>query len=306
MADHITHERKSAPTRVLVTGATGQQGGAVARALLAGGHRVRALTRDAASPGARALSALGAELAVGDFTKRASLDQALDGVDAVFAMATPFEAGLDAETRQGVTLADAAKAAGVFLLYSSVGSADRQTGIPHFESKYAVERHIQDIGVAHTILGPVFFMENATTFGREQLAQGVYALAMPGDRTLAQIAVADVGACAAAVLEDRQRYAGQRIDIAGDDLTGTDAVEILTRVSGRPFTYVEVPKEMARSRMGDDVVTMYEWFERVGYAIDRTALRAAFPTVRWHSFEAWAREQPWREILRYTGPGTPR
>jgi hypothetical protein len=68
-------------------------------------------------------------------------------------------------------------------------------------------------------------------------------------------------------------------------------------VSGRPFTYVEVPKEMVRARMGDDIVAMYEWFERVGYAIDRTALRAAFPTVRWHSFEDWAREQPWREIL---------
>jgi uncharacterized protein YbjT (DUF2867 family) len=297
MADPIRDEGQTHPSRVLVTGATGKQGGSVARALLARGHRIRALTRNAASRGARALAELGAELAVGDFTNRASLDRALDGVDAAFAMATPFEAGLDAETRQGVTLADAAKTAGVFLLYSSVGSADRQTGIPHFDSKYVVERHIQDIGVAYAILAPVFFMENATTFGREQLAQGVYALAMPGDRTLAQIAVADVGACAAAVLEDRQRYVGQRFDIAGDDLTGHDAAEILTRVSGRPFTYVEVPKDMVRARMGDDIVLMYEWFERVGYAIDRTALRAAFPTVRWHSFEDWAREQPWREIL---------
>src|SRR5688572_25497008 len=140
-------------------------------------------------------------------------------------------------------------------------------------------------------------MENATTFGREQLAQGVYALAMPGDRTLAQIAVADVGACAAAVLEDRGRYAGQRFDIAGDDLSGNAAAAILSRVSGRPFTYVEVPKEVVRARMGDDIVAMYEWFERVGYAIDRTALRASFPTVRWHSFEDWAREQPWRAML---------
>jgi uncharacterized protein YbjT (DUF2867 family) len=297
LAEKSTQHLKTTGTRVLVTGATGKQGGAVARALLENGHRVRALTRNRTSPAARALAALGAELAAGEFTNRASLDAALDGVDAVFAMATPFEAGLETETRQGVTLADAAKAAGVFLLYSSVGSANRQTGIPHFESKYAVERHIQDIGVAHTILAPVFFMENATTFGREHLAQGVYALAMPGDRTLAQITVTDVGACAAAVLEDTTRYAGQRFDLAGDDLTGDDAAEILTRVSGRPFTYVEVPKEMVRARMGDDIVKMYEWFERVGYAIDLPALRAAFPTVRWHSFEDWAREQPWREIL---------
>ena len=103
---------------VLVTGATGKQGGAVARRLLKGGHTVRALTRKADSPAAKELSQAGAEIATGSLDDRASLDRAVKGVDGVFAMSTPFEAGMEAETRQGVTVADAANAAGVHLVYT--------------------------------------------------------------------------------------------------------------------------------------------------------------------------------------------
>ena len=124
---------------VLVTGATGKQGGAVARQLIGKGHHVRALTRDPSKPAAQALAGLGAELAVGNLDDRASLERAIDGVDAVFAVATPFEEGTQAETQQGINVADAAIAAGVQLVYSSVANADRQTGIPHFDSKFAVE-----------------------------------------------------------------------------------------------------------------------------------------------------------------------
>ena len=282
---------------VLVTGATGTQGGAVARALLARGHRVRASTRRASSAAAAALAAAGAEVVVADLSDPASVSRALTGVDAVFAMATPFEAGLDAEIRQGVGLADAAKAHGAFLLYSSVGAANRQTGIPHFDSKYQVERYIASIGVEHAILGPVYFMENAITYTGDQLRQGVVALALPPTRKLAQIAVADIGACAAAVLEDRPKYAGRRFDIAGDNLSGAETADILSRVTGRPFSYFEVPLEMIRERMGEDGARMYAWFDREGYAIDFAALREQFPAVRWHSFEDWARTQPWSEIL---------
>ncbi len=128
---------------VLVTGATGQQGGAVARILLKRGHRVRGFTRRANSPAARQLERLGAELAIGNFDDPASIERAAVGVDAVYAMATPYEAGVEVETRQGITLVDAVKAAGVeHLIYSSVASADQNTGIPHFDSKYKIEQHI--------------------------------------------------------------------------------------------------------------------------------------------------------------------
>jgi len=154
-------------------------------------------------------------------------------------MTTPFGA-TDAETRQGVAAAAAAKAAGVHLVFTSVGSANRQTGIPHFDSKYEVEKHIAKVGVRATILAPVAFMENLY-FIKEQLAKGIYASALSPIRALAQVAVADIGAVAIRVLEDAGRFTGKRFDLAGDELTGNDAMAILSRVTERPFSYYQVP-----------------------------------------------------------------
>jgi uncharacterized protein YbjT (DUF2867 family) len=146
---------------VLVTGATGNQGGAVVQALLTQSHQVRALTRNSASPDAQRLSEQGVEIAVGEFSDYDSLVRAVSGVDAVYAMNTPLEQGVEKETAQGIAVTDAAKAAGVgHLVYSSVISADRVTGIPHFDSKYAVEKHIKSSAVPYTIIAPVFFMDN--------------------------------------------------------------------------------------------------------------------------------------------------
>lgn len=281
---------------VLVTGCTGKQGGAVARRLIKNGHTVRAFTRKPDSPAAKELAQAGAQIATGSLDDRASLDLALKGVDSVFAMSTPFEAGMEAETKQGVTVADAAKRAGVYLVYTSVGSADKNTGIPHFESKAAVERHIAKIGVAAATIGPVYFMENAIAFGRAQLKEGIYATALGPDRKLAQIALADIASFAVLALENKDRFAGKRYDIAGDDVSGNEAVAILSRVTGKPFKYFQVPMENIR-KMSDDMATMYEWFDRVGYHIDLAALKRDFPSVGWHSFEAWAKEQDWKSIL---------
>src|SRR6185295_18251546 len=158
-------------------------------------------------------------------------------------------------TRQGVAAADAAKAAGVHLVFTSVSSANRQTGIPHFDSKYEVEKHIARVGVRATILAPVAFMENLY-FAKEQLAKGIYAAPLPPTRTLAQVAVADIGAVAVRLLEDAGRFTGKRIDLAGDDLSGNDVVAILSRVAGRPFNYFQVPMDVIGQRMGDDAVKM--------------------------------------------------
>jgi uncharacterized protein YbjT (DUF2867 family) len=281
---------------VLVTGATGKQGGAVARRLLKNGHSVRAFTRKADSPAAKELLQAGAEISTGSLDDRASLDRAMKGVDAVFAMSTPFEAGMEAETRQGVTVADAAKAAGTYLVYTSVGSADKHTGIPHFESKAEVEKHIAKIGVVAATIAPVYFMENVIAFGRPQLKEGIYASPLDPNRKLAQIAVADIASFAVLALENRQRFAGKRYDLAGDDLSGNEAVEILSRVTGKKFAYFKVPMENIK-QMSDDMVTMYEWFDRVGYKLDIAALKREFPEVGWHSFESWAKEQDWKSIF---------
>src|SRR5258706_10388757 len=281
---------------VVVTGSTGKQGGAVARGLLERGHKVRAVTRDPNSSQARSLANAGAPLVAASLEDTAAITKALEGATALFAMTTPFGGGTDAETRQGVAAADAAKAAGVHLVFTSVGSANRQTGVPHFDSKYEVEKHIAKVGVRATILGPVYFMENLY-FGKAQLAQGIYASALPPTRKLAQVAVADIGAVAVRLLEDAHRFTGKRFDLGGDDLTGNDFVAILSSVTGRPLPYYQPPLDGIREGMGEDAVRMYEWFERVGYTVDPAALRREFPDVALHDFESWAKAQDWNALL---------
>jgi uncharacterized protein YbjT (DUF2867 family) len=276
---------------VVVTGSTGKQGGAVARGLLERGHKVRAVTRDPNSNPAQVLANAGATLVTSSFEDTAAIRKALEGATSLFAMTAPF-GGTDAEIRQGIAAADAANAAGVHLVFTSVGSANRQTGVPHFDSKYEVEKHIAKIGVRATILAPVAFMENLN-FIKEQLAKGIYASALPPTRALAQVAVADIGAVAVRVLENAGRFTGKRFDLAGDELTGNEAMAILSRITGRAFSYYQVPLDAVRKRMGEDAVKMYEWFDRVGFAVDRAALRREFPEVAFHNFESWAKTQDW-------------
>jgi uncharacterized protein YbjT (DUF2867 family) len=276
---------------VVITESTGKQGGAVARGLLERGHKVRAVTRDTNSSQAKSLASAGATLVAASLEDTAALTQALEGATSLFAVTTP-SGGTDAETRQGVAAADAAKAAGVHLVFTSVGSANRQTGIPHFDSKYEVEKHIAKVGVGATILAPVAFMENLY-FIKEQLAKGIYAAPLPTARALAQVAVADIGAVAVRVLEDAGRFTGKRFDLASDELTGNEAMAILARVTGRLLSYYQVPLDVIRQRMGEDAVKMYEWFDRVGFAVDRAALRREFPDVTFHDFESWTKTQNW-------------
>src|SRR5689334_12133823 len=281
---------------VVVTGSTGKQGSAVARRLLERGHKVRAVTRDPNSSQAKLLANAGAALVAASLEDTAAIMKALEGATSLFAMTVP-SGGTHAETRQGISAADAAEAAGAHLVFTSVGSANRQTGVPHFDSKYEVEEHIAKIGVRATVLAPVYFMENLY-FGREQLAKGIYATPLPPTRQLAQVAVADIGAVAVRLLEDQGRFAGKRFDLAGDELTGNDVVAILSRATGRPFTYFQVPLDAIRERMGEEGAKMYEWFERVGYKVDQAALRREFPDVAFHDFESWAKVQDWNNLLR--------
>src|SRR5688572_8729802 len=143
---------------VLVIGATGNQGGAVVRHLLANGLPVRAMVRD---PGrAVDLGVLGAELCTGDLDDPESVLTAMQGCKVVFAATTPYAGGADIEIRQGKTIADAASVSGVHLVYSGVGTSGRPTGLPQLDSKRTIEAHIRELGLPYTVLGPTFFMEN--------------------------------------------------------------------------------------------------------------------------------------------------
>src|SRR5258708_4268575 len=207
---------------VLVSGATGKQGGAVVEALLTRGHQVRALTRNSDSPAANRLRERGVEIAVGDFTDHDSLVRAARGADTVYAMSTPYEQGAEKEIAQGITITDAAKAAGAaHFIYSSVANANRATGISHFDGKYAVEKHLQASGVPYTIVAPVFFMENLLQpWSLPGLRQGKLAMALPATRSLQQIAVADIGAFVAAVIRRAATLFGRRFVLSRDRPTG--------------------------------------------------------------------------------------
>ncbi len=262
------------PKLILVTGATGQQGGAVAQDLLRQGQKVRALTR---SPDkAAGLAKQGAEVVKGDLTDATSLERALDGVDGVFAVSTFFEAGLDVEVQQGITLADAAHRAGVkHFVYTSVGSADRDTGIPHFESKWKVEQHLRGLGLPTTVLRPVFFMDNFGTFFRPS-AEGVLMLPMRPDRKLQLIAVPDIGAFGAAAFLRPTEFVGQAIDLAGDELTMPEAAAHLSHALGRPLRFESMPDGQAEAAMGHDMAAMFRWFNEVGYSVNISALRQRY------------------------------
>jgi uncharacterized protein YbjT (DUF2867 family) len=283
---------------VAVTGATGTQGGATARALLDAGHRVRALTRRPHSPAAGALRALGAEVRHADFDDRVSLDAALAGTDSLFAVTTPFGTGIATEARQGKALLDAAAAARLgHIVLTSAAHADRDTGVPHYESKHLIEQHLRAAGVPWTVIGPAAFMDNyATGWTLDGLRDGVLAWPMPASRPLALIPAADIGAFAALVLQRRDQFTGRRIDIASDERTPAQLAEILTSATGRPIVHREVPLAYVRSRSAD-LAAMFAYFTTVGLQVDAAALRRDYPEVGWHHFADWATTQGWPTLL---------
>lgn len=283
----------------LVTGATGHQGGAVARTLLGHGHHVRALTRRPESGAARELETLGADLAVGDFDDRESLDQALKAVDAVYVMSTPFEADAATERGQGIAVVDAAHDAGVgHVVYSSVASARDDTGIPHFDSKAAVEAHLQTLGLRHTVIAPAAFLENLLApWAFPGLRDGRYVFPLPPDRPLQQVAVADIAAFTAVVLEQPERFDGRRIELTSVDATGPEVAAALSRQLGREIRYEELPMHAVQAAGDDDYTRMIEFFRGRGYHVDLEALHAAYPEVDWHSLDAWTAEIDWQRLL---------
>lgn len=283
---------------VLVTGATGKQGGALSHLLLKRGHRVHAFVRSPESAKAQELKRLGAELVVGDFEDPDGLEQAMRGVDAVFAVATPFqEGGLEAEVRHGRHLIDAAKLARVkHFLYSSVAGADLPTGVPHFETKTLLEEQLRGSGLPYTIVAPVFLMENFLGPDYAQrLHEGQLALALTPHRGLQMTTVLDLAAFCARVLEHPEDMLGRRIEVASDEVTGEQAAGLISAVSGSKVRYEQVPLTAVHSRSAD-LEKMFGWLEAVGYAVPIVTLRQAFPEVGWHTFEDWARLQDWTAL----------
>ena len=255
---------------VAIAGATGQQGGAVIRALAGKGFTLRALTRDPDSAAAKQVAQqTGAKLVKVDFDDEASIRAALEGAWGAFAVQNTWTAGVAGEEAQGHRFAKAARAAGVqHYVYTSVASADRQTGIPHFENKFRVENTVRSLAFpSYTILRPVFFMSNLPSpwfLNGDKLVS-----AMQPDTVLQMIDVADIGAYGALAFTD-PRFKNLEIDIAGDQATMTQTAATLTKALGRRIEYMQIPISEVRKN-SEDFALMLEWFERVGYDVDIAA-----------------------------------
>jgi uncharacterized protein YbjT (DUF2867 family) len=271
---------------VLVLGATGGQGGAVAAALIRAGRPVRALVRDPASPRAAKLTAAGADLAVAEFTDQEALTAAMREAAAAFALTTPFESGASAEVQQGQAIIAAAAAAGLpFLVFSSVAGATAGTGVPHFESKAAVERALAGSGLPHAVVAPSYFYDNALS-GYQDMLHGTLELSLPEDHPLQQLDRTDLGAFVAMVLADPGRFAGRRIELASDAPTPAEMIDVLSAALHRPVRYREVPLTAISS---PDMAAMWRFLRGPGYQADIAALRHDFPEVGWSTFAGWTR-----------------
>jgi uncharacterized protein YbjT (DUF2867 family) len=263
---------------ILVSGATGKQGGAVARELLAHGFKVRAMTRKPSGPEARALEALGAEIVQADLDRPETLDKALAGAWGVFAVQNTWEAGVEREELQGKRFAEMAKNEGVeHFVYSSVGSAHRRTGIPHFDNKSRIEDRVRELRFPSlVILRPVFFMENwISPWYKPGLDEGRLAIALRPETRLQMIAVEDIGRYGRVAFEKGKALNGRAIDLAGDERTMPETAEILGRALGRKVAFVPVPIADVR-RQSEDSAIMLEWFDRVGYNADIAGLISEF------------------------------
>lgn len=217
---------------ILVLGATGHQGGAAAKHLLADGWHVRALAHHPDSPAARELETAGMELAPGDLLDRESLDRAVAGCYGVYSVQTPAGAPEGSEELEGNNIADAAKAAGVeHFVFSSVEGAQLPGGPQYVEPKRRIEAHIAEIGLPATIWRPVTFMENYLRH-KDEILGGRFVTPRWPDSMVCDIAVDDIGRFVALAFSDPARFIGTSMEIAGDCMTAAKLAETFSEVLG--------------------------------------------------------------------------
>jgi uncharacterized protein YbjT (DUF2867 family) len=289
---------------VLVTGATGRQGGAVVRHMIPKGWKVRALTRHRSSYAAQRLAGLAVELVQGDLEDPASLECAARGVYGIFSVQDFWVVGARREVQQGKNLAEAAKKAGVtHFVYSSVGGAERSSGIDHWESKWEIEKHIRKLGLPATILRPAAFMENYYIDQVEiGILKGKLLDPIRADKPYQTIATEDIGAFAALAFERPEEFIGLELEIAGSEFTNPETAATFSRVLGRPVKFRQLSLPIVRLVLGKEFYQMFRWFNRQGFRADIKELRRRYPEVRLQTLEEWLRSEGWHKRARRVRP----
>ncbi|TIA87143.1 hypothetical protein E3P99_03369 [Wallemia hederae] len=272
----------------LITGATGQQGGATIKHLR--DHKVRALVRNSNSEASKKLAAQGVELATGDLTNSDSIYDALEGCDGAFLVTTMIPNGPQDEIVQGKAFLEAAKRRNInHIVYTSVDGAERNSGVPHFESKGEVERLIAASGLKHTIVRPVAFMDN---FPKRSgimsfLTLGLFSAAIY-DKKVQLISAYDIGRVSATALKDPARYAGRVIPLASEALTVSEMQNAYKEAHGSLAWKAYLPG-FTISFLSSDFSKMFYWFRNHGYKADIPSLRQEFPGML--TFSQWLKSK---------------
>ena len=297
---NMSHSDKT----ILVSGATGRQGGALLKHLLKGSWRVRALTRNPGARAAQELSQCGVDVVQGDMDDIESLKNAMKGVHGVYSVQDFWTVGAKREVQQGKNMAEAARAVGVeHFLYSSVGGAERNSGISHWETKWEVEIHIRKLGLPATMLRPAAFMENYYVDAVEiGILKGRLADPIRAEKPYQTIAVDNIGAFGALAFERPKDFIGLELEIAGSELTNVQAAEIFSRVLGKRVKFQKLPLPLVRLVLGKEFYQMFRWFNDSGFKADIPALKRRFPEVHLLSLEEWLREEGWHKRARVVRP----
>lgn len=260
---------------ILVIGATGTQGRAVIRHLREAKFAVRGLTRNPEGKAARALVDQGVDVRRGDLDDPASLADALAGVDGVYLVTDFFKNGIAGEIAHGKRVADLCKQHGIrHLVHASVSTADRETGVPHFESKGEIERYIRELGVPATFLRPAIFFEDLVEKKYFPPASwGMMPKIVGRDRPIKWVSVEDIGAAAVKVFANRDAYLGKAIPLVGDEKSMAEARDIFTRVRGKKPFKLAMPTFLFRRLVSAELTLMFEWLARDSMDGDVTTTR---------------------------------
>jgi len=263
---------------------------------------VRALVRNPQSDRAQALAGAGVEIAAGDMDDLDSLKKAMVGVHGVYSVQDYFAVGAAREVQEGNNMADAALDAGAEqFVFSSVGGAERKSGIPHFETKWEIETHIRRLRLPATMIRPAGFMENYYIPQLEkQLLKGRLFDPVRADKPLQTIASEDIGKFISLAFSQPDRFIGRELEIAGSELTSPQAAEVFSRVLGRPVKVHHLPLPVVRMSMGKEWYQMFLWLKKSGFQADIPALRRDYPEVRLTSLEDWLRREGWEGMRKIT------
>lgn len=272
---------------ILITGATGQQGGATIRELHRRGRwEIRAMVRDLRAPKAEALARLGVTLIRGNLDDAASLRLALTNVHGVLSVQSPMKIGPSGEERQGKLLASLAVESGVkHFVQCSAGGVERNSRVPHFESKLAIENHIATLGLPATVLRPAAFMENFSSVVFRITMLSMMRTYLAPEQPMQLVSVRDVAWFAAEAFDKPDRFIGRVIELAGDSVTTDTAASTLRRSGFRPTTNFAIPSVL-RARLPEDFRLMFEFIARAGFQADIIGLRREHPKLL--SLADWA------------------